>query len=181
MARRKEENEEDLKFLEGANYRTKSLFIEHAPDEESMKHVMYTLKDKTYRGFPSLKQLYLACQDPTEYSFANQYLGGWKHWQMLQRSPVLQPHIAAWREELELYMRSQAFARIKSELQDPKSAASFTAAKTILQKYGDLANVNNKVVGRPTKEKIRREAERLFNHSDQLMEDAERLDILIKN
>jgi hypothetical protein len=179
MAKAIEDRQND--FLEGANYRTKSLFIEFCHDEANLKYVKFTLKDSEYRGFPSLKQLYLSCKDPTEYSFAIKYLGGWKHWQYLQRSPAIQPHIQEWREELELLMRSEAFARLKSELENPQSQASFTAAKTILQKYGDLASAQNKVVGRPSKEKIKKEAENLFRNTDLLYEDAERLDILLKN
>jgi hypothetical protein len=168
-------------YMEGANYRTRSLFIEHCHDEENLKYVKFTLKDSEYRGFPSLKQLYLSCKDPTEYSFATKYLGGWKHWLALQKSPLVRPHIEEWREELELLMRSEAFARLKSELENPQSQASFTAARTILQKYGDLASAQNKVVGRPSKERIKKEAEHLFRNTDLLYEDAERLDILLKN
>lgn len=87
---------------------TQSLFLEIGYSEFSV----YTLKDQdyTYKGkvYPSLKQLYLKEEDPTEYAFATKHLLGWQHWKRLCENKAIAKHVEEWREELELKLRSQA-------------------------------------------------------------------------
>lgn len=131
---------------------TQGLFLEISYNTQ---YAVYTLKDEDheYEGkvYPSLKRLYLSMEDVVEYDFATKYLLGWSHWKRLQENKAIAKHIAEWREELELKLRSQAVRDIIDMTADEKS---FQAAKWIADKGWDkLAK------GRPrTAEKVREEA-----------------------
>ena len=88
--------------------RTQSLFLELGYNDEAC----FTLKDIDYeyqgKIYPSLKRLYLEAADPTEYSFAKEYLLGWKHWQRMCDNKLIAKHIEEWRDELEVMLRSRA-------------------------------------------------------------------------
>lgn len=77
---------------------------------------IFTLKDFDYQvgdtSYISLKRLYLEVADPTEYEFAIQVFGSWKHWQALCNSNMLMEYISQWREELEVKLASQAIKAI---------------------------------------------------------------------
>lgn len=122
-------------------YKTLSLFLESAYDKDAL----YTLAeyDKEYEGkvYPSIKLLYLAEEDVTEYEFANKHLAGWKQWQKLLRNSVIREHIEDWRAELELKMTARNMRRIE----DMAAAGSYNAARFIANK--EYANGK----GRPSK------------------------------
>lgn len=127
---------------------TQSLFLEIGYTDEAI----YTLKDidYTYNGklYPSIKRLYLACEDPTEYKFATQHLLGWKHWQRITENKVLRKHIDEWRDELEVKIRSQAVLQALSHA----SSGTFQAAKWIADR-----GWATKGAGRPSKADMERE------------------------
>jgi 5-methylcytosine-specific restriction endonuclease McrA len=75
-------------------YRTKSLFTELSPDG------IWSLEE--------FKRLYLTIADPTEYQFAVQLLGSWKHWQLLSGRPFMRTFIRNARAELSVLIRSRA-------------------------------------------------------------------------
>ena len=129
---------------------TQSLFLEVGYNTE---FAVYTLKDDDheYEGkvYPSLKKLYLAHEDPTEYDFACTYLLGWQHWQRIVRNRVFSKTIEEWREELELKVRSQAVREI---LIQSASDKGFQAAKWIADKGWD-----KRTAGRPSNADIERE------------------------
>lgn len=118
----------------------------------------YSLSDdRVFEGYPSLKHLYLGMEDITEYLFSKKYLGGWEHWKLLCSQNFFDPHIRMWREELELQIRAKALAKLHQEAKDGK--LSFQATRFILE--GNW-KVDKESVGRPSKEKIKREAEKIF-------------------
>lgn len=127
-------------------YKTLSLFLEIAYDKDAI----YTLKDydHEYEGktYVSLKRLFLETSDPTEYSFATQYLGGWDHWQRLCNNKVLAQHIEKWRIELELKIRSEG---VKHILKSARSKGNWLAAKFLAEKGWET-----RAAGRPSKEEI---------------------------
>lgn len=129
---------------------TQSLFLEIG---YNTKFAVYTMKDDDheYEGktYPSLKKLYLAHEDPTEYDFATTYLLGWQHWQRIVRSKLFIKMIGEWREELELKLRSQAVRGIIDLSLDEKG---FQAAKWIADKGWD-----KRAAGRPSNADIDRE------------------------
>jgi hypothetical protein len=109
-------------------YITQGLFIDFRYDET---FAVYTLEDedKTYKGnlYPSLKRLYLEEEDPTEYNFANKYLFGWEHWNVLKNNKELYKHIEKWEEELEVKMRAKG---VHSMLKMAEGS-NFNAAKWV--------------------------------------------------
>jgi len=77
---------------------------------------IFTLKDYDYKVgdnvYLSLKRIYLEIADPTEYRFAIEVFGNWKHWLALCSSKAMMEHISTWREELEIKLASQAIKAI---------------------------------------------------------------------
>lgn len=108
-------------------FRTQSLFLELGYKDEAV----FTLKDFDHEHndetYVSLKRLYLECEDPTEYQFAQAHLMGWKHWQRMCENKILRKHIDEWRDELEVKLRSQAVLDVISQAR----AGTFQAAKWV--------------------------------------------------
>lgn len=150
-------------------YKTKSLFLESY--YELRREPVYTFKDcdYEYRGktYISLKQRYLEMEDPTEYTFANEWLLGWKHWQSMLASPYMRPHIDEWREELELKLRAKG---IKQMIQHSYEEKGMQASRWLAEK-GFLP----KQAGRPTKAQVEKEAAKTAELRDHFADDLERL------
>tara|TARA_R110000772_G_scaffold144025_2_gene253595 strand:- start:8493 stop:8981 length:489 start_codon:yes stop_codon:yes gene_type:complete len=108
---------------------TQALFLEIGYS----KFAVYTLKeqDHTYKDkvYPSLKRLYLEMCDPVEFDFATEYLLGYRHWQRICENKALASHVAEWREELELKLRSQAMAQMLDMSEDSFQAVKWLADK----------------------------------------------------
>lgn len=125
---------------------TQALFLEL---EYKPEFAMYTLKDEDheYKGvlYPSIKRLYLECEDVTEYEFANKYFASWSHWKRLQKNARIADHISDWREELEVKLRAQAIRNIIDQTTSD-SQGSFQAAKWLADRGWD-----KRAAGRPSK------------------------------
>jgi len=123
---------------------TQSLFLEIGYTD----YAVYTLKeyDYPYKGkhYPSLKKLYLAEEDPTEYAFAEKHLLGWQHWKRLCENKVLSKHIEEWREELELKIRSQAVRDMMNMC--ASESGNYSAAKFLADRGWE-----KRAAGRPSK------------------------------
>lgn len=118
--------------------------------------------------FLELLGAYLRFRDPTEYCFAKAHFGTWAAWKEFSETEAIRPVIGRWREELTVKLRYESLARIMEAAQgDTKDALS--ANKYI---YETLAEDKGKV-GRPSKEAISREAQRLHQDS-QMREEAYR-------
>ena len=118
--------------------------------------------------YPSLKTIFMEYADPTEYSFAVEVLGGWDHWQMLNKSWKLAPLFQSWREELEIKLRSEALIAMRqSAIHD--GAKGITAAKYLAEKGWE------KTRGRPSKDELAREEKTRAGIKEELSADAERL------
>ena len=132
----------------GGRYLTQSLFLEFNYNTD---FAVFTFddEDKQYKGktYCSLKKLFLEEEDPTEYRFAKKYLLGWAHWQRLNGNEALRKHFDEWREELEVYLRSQGLKAVIDMSED-----NYQAAKYLAEKGWD----KNKV-GRPSKKDQERE------------------------
>lgn len=130
---------------------TQSLFLECGYNTQ---YAVFTFndEDKTYDGriYPSLKKLYLQCEDPTEYQFAKKYLLGWSHWKRLNENKMLREQFDEWREELEIAMRSEAVQAIRDMTAD---GSNFQAAKWLADRGWDKRGA-----GRPSKAEKEREA-----------------------
>lgn len=136
----------DLSRFKGGNghWLTKALFLELCDGDTSC--ALYTLKDRAVhldgKTYPSLYELFLQEGDPTEYSFAQTYLGGYQHWKRLTEF-TLSDYVEEWREELNVKLQSEDVARMK-KLADEGNA---TAAKYM----ADKAWLPKRKAGAPSK------------------------------
>lgn len=128
---------------------TQMLFLETTYSEAAL----YTLKeiDHEYKGkvYPSIKRLYLAMEDPTEYEFANKYFLGWNHWNRIYANKLLKPHIDEWRYELELKLRARAVKQFQAQAR----RGGVQAIKWLAEKGWDV-----RPAGRPSSSEIAKEA-----------------------
>lgn len=154
----------------GARY-LKGLFWETTPSDKSS--VLYTLKDSDHQGYPSLYRLYMEIEDQTEYEFASAYLDGYEHWQMLCKCNWFKPYIQRWRNELELKLRARYLAKLMADAEDPTSKTQLISAKYIIEKGWEPKTAGKR--GRPTKDEISTEAERIAMTELRIQEDFERL------
>ena len=136
--------------------------------------MLYTLKDQNHDGYQSLYQLYMGYNDPTEVKFAQECFEGWEHWQMVVKATWFKPFIERWREELELRIRSKALQAILEEANDRYSKFKYEANKYLLSGQWK-PNAGKEAVGRPSKEKIKEEAQKLFQDSKETEEDLKRM------
>ncbi len=123
-----------------------------------------TLVAKTQENSPvsflmALKGDYLKTSDPTEYRFATRYYpGGWEGWKRDSEREDYIPIIRGWREELYAKLASEALQRIlysaEGETRDALSANKYI--------YEALIGKDKSTVGRPSNEKIQREAKKLL-------------------
>jgi hypothetical protein len=135
---------------------------------------VYTLKEHDHLGYPSLYRLYMEADDPTEYTFAIQYLDGWAHWERLQECSWFKPYIEQWRRELEVRYRAQSLKNIQAAANDPKNPSAYQANKFLVGQ-GWKDGGPKRRAGQPSKEEIKKEATRLAQISQTLDEDFERI------
>jgi hypothetical protein len=165
---------ENLRTVQGI-YKTRSLFFEMVLSDK--EGCVYTLKPEDHEGFPSLKRLYLEAMDPTEYTFANEYLAGWDHWLKLLECDWFTPYIEQWRIELELKIKAEAFRSIASESKDTSSRNRFLANKYLLESYRKATQTEDDKPGkgRPSKDQINSEALRIAVKSSDIIDDFDRI------
>ncbi len=143
----------------------RELFYEGVGVDKSS--VLYTLKDEDYQGYPSLRRLYLLEDDPTEYLVAEKYFGGWPHWKKLSTSTWFLPYLTPIREELEVRHRAQYLKSLRSDALSGDKVSS----KYLLDRFEkDTASR-----GRPSKQKIKEEADRLFRETENVKDDLSRI------
>jgi hypothetical protein len=152
---------------------TQGLFLEMGYDT---RYAVFTLndEDKEYNSkiYPSLKALYMQCDDPTEYEFAKKYLLGWKHWQRMNANVVLREHFDEWREEFEIKVRSEAIRAITDMTAE---GANFQAAKWLADRGWDKRGA-----GRPSKQEADREKRIKSKLDNEFTEDIDRMDNVVE-
>lgn len=145
-------------------------------DEGDRPYAQFTLKNYNHtvdgRTYLSLRRLFVEMEDPTEYLFAETYLDGWEHWKKLSGASFFQSYLKEWREELEIRLRAKALLRIKKKAEEG-TKDSLQADKTLLA--GGWKTEEERSRGRPSKQKIRDEAEKLFVEKTEFDEDFERI------
>ena len=152
---------------ENGRYLTKALFFELTlPD--SRQHAVFTLKEDDHEVdgvvYRSLKRLFLQYDDPTEYEFAKNELGGYKHWKELCSQKEIAEHIEEWREERDVMLRSRGIRDLMSQ------EGSFQAAKYLADKGWE-----QRQAGRPTKAAVERETKQQAAMKVSVLEDYKRL------
>lgn len=135
---------------------------------------MYTLRDKDYKGYPSLYRLYMEEADITEWRFVQKYLYSWDHWELLCNSSWFKPYIAKWRKELELKLRSEALQKVRAVAANTGHKQTLEANKYLLSGNW-MPKAEAKGRGRPSKEEIKEEANRMAVEEKKLQDDLERV------
>lgn len=157
----------------GGNRYLEALFYERGLKDKSP--VLYTLKDRDHevdgRVIPSLYRLYMEANDPLEWRFANTYLEGWEHWQMLCNCSWFKPYVSRWRYELELKIRSEALIRLREDAQSESRSAA-RSNLVLLQRGWD---VEKNTKGRPSKTEIKKAADELAETRQTLDHDYQRV------
>jgi len=156
-------------------WRTQSLYLE--TNRSGLEPIM-TLKevDWEHKGemFPSLHRLYMEIADVTEYQVAIQVFGSWKGWQRQCGNPTIMEHIADWREELEIAIRSkavEAMVKVSSE-----EGSKGTAASKYLADRGWI----KRKAGAPSKEEKEGELKKQEAVKGQVATDFQRLGLVKK-
>jgi hypothetical protein len=111
--------------------------------------------------------------DLTEIEFARTYFDGWEHWQMVCGLSWFKPFIARWRHELELSVRAKALSEVIKVSNDPAHKSSYEANKYLLS--GQWKSPDEKKVGRPSKDEIKRQAQELFLSKSDTDDDMKRI------
>jgi len=157
---------------DGSNrIRTVSLFVDAPGLTTSTEPPVYALRAGDYKGVVSLKDIYLEVADPTEYDFALQALGSWEAWQRLAGPDGPQwfvPYITAWRDELEIKLRREAFLHMRKLAEGKTDAAKWLAE----------GKWNSRSAGRPSKEETKRELGKLASIHKGYEDDAVRLGLV---
>lgn len=115
------------------------------------------------------REMFLSCSDPTEYEFANRYLGGYPHWKTLQKAPFLSPYLPAWREELDVKIRSIGLQKIIATAQGTGKDA-YQAQKYLADRMYDRPTK-----GRPSKQQVANKAREIALEDMQIGDDYARI------
>lgn len=115
----------------------------------------------------------MGSNDPTEVKFAQECFEGWEHWMMVTKCTWFKPYIERWREEIELRIRSKALAAVLEVANDRYSKFQYEANKYLLS--GQWKPNSKDTVGRPSKAKIKEQAEEMFMLEKEMKDDLTRL------
>lgn len=134
---------------------------------------MYTLARED-NEYPSLFKLYMEAEDLYEYEFATKYFESFRHWKNICNTAWMTPHIAEWREELELYIKAKSLKSLIDKAEKDPSVAKYL----LQNKWVERAQENNPVTnlrGRPSKEEIRSHLKLIVNEEKRINDDYERI------
>jgi hypothetical protein len=155
-------------------WRTASLFEETCEDPAKYPPI-FTLKDDDTASCVSLKRLYLAFEDVTEHRFATMCLGSWEHWEAIQNSWILKPHLEKWRELLELQLKAKYLYLIKEQAESGDGPNALNATKYLLETTTSFG----KKRGRPSKGEKEAALKKEVRDSQSIKNDAERLGLKV--
>jgi hypothetical protein len=148
------------------DWRTLSIFVDTNVTQMPSE---WTLKPYPSKGLPSAHALYLECADPTEYEFANQLLGSWAHWQRMLECKWFMPYVDAWRDELEIKLRSEAVRNIGT-ISKGTSPGALNASRWLAEK-----GWTEKKRGRPSKQEVASERKKQALVSQEVADDLARI------
>lgn len=154
-------------------WRTHSLFAEKV-DGALREKAVYTLKAEDWKGYPSLKRLYIELGDVTGYLLSQQYLGGLEHLEALLDTSWFEEAFSGWRRELEMKLRAEALVALIKMAKDPSHRSSVELQKFLLNKGWVLPEEKAKG-GRPKKADIRAAAIQIATINGEVDEDFERV------
>jgi len=155
-------------------YYTKALFLETSVTKGmelfTFKYKDIKVGDKTFISFP---KRFIDLRDPTGYLISQDLLDGYQHWKRLEECTWFAEELDKWKEELEVLLKAEALSRIREEAVEGKN--SYSANKLLLEGGWIPKEKRKDSVGRPSKEKIKKEAEQLFSNKSEVDADLKRL------
>ena len=157
-------------------WRINSLFWELRTNETDYPPI-FTIKESTYNGYPSLKEIYFSYDHVPfhEYEFAMDVFGSWEHWKAITNSSSCKDMMTNWRDELTIRNKARAVKQIIAIARED-SATGLSAAR-YLSDEGFLP----KRAGRTTKEeKIRQQKIDAGVHTE-LNDDFKRMSLKVVN
>ena len=111
-------------------------------------------------------KLYIEEDDPTEYSFVKKHIGTLEEWDSLCLTPWFKPIISQWRKEVELKIKSKALRALRLvACGDTRDA--FVANRYLLD--GNWKETKKR--GRPSKQEIEEEKNKIILEDQRLKED----------
>lgn len=142
---------EDFKDNSG-RWRTRSLFMETNLDESKYGSI-FTLGEEDIKGRVSMRKIYLAANDPTEYNAAKAIFGSYDCWTNLCNTTFFKPYLERWRSELHSRIRSVAVDKIRDAAHTSGiSAQELNAAKWLAtQEWNGNKPIQKRGPGRPPK------------------------------
>lgn len=105
-------------------------------------YTISNVKSERNEGLTDLRELYLSCEDPTEYEFALKAFGSWKAWKGMRNNKRVLPFLEEWREEAEIKLKSEMVSNMISLADE----GAFQATKFVYDLGGKAQ------VGRPKKD-----------------------------
>ena len=153
-------------------WRTQSLFKEfYTPNREEYPPI-FTLKEYDEGGLPSMRQLFLGCNDPTGYVFAKEILRSYEHWRKLCSLPWFQEHLTAWKEELEIKLVSDGLLKLK-DISRGTDGSALKASIYLIEKGWEPKK------GRPKKEDIEKAARVAAGVEAEVEDDLQRIRLVV--
>jgi hypothetical protein len=170
-------------------FRTESLFIETYKYESLDPEVyvpVWTLREFPHKlppnhvfydkfpdhTVPALRDEYMRIMDPTEYRFAEEVFGSFRHWKILREAKFMQDVLPEWRDSLQSKLKAEA-VRIIRNIANSGDKSSLQAAKWLAEK----GYIEKDHKGRPSKKDIAQKLVEEANQAKLLQEDAERIGI----
>ena len=161
-----------MKFRnEKGNLIEKDLFLEESSNPE---HIIYTLNRKETEGYPSLYEFYMKEEDFTEFEFATKYFESFQHWKCITQRVFMVPHIAQWREELELKIKARNLKSLINKAETDSTVAKFLLGNKWVEDAQSKVPVTN-LRGRPSKEEIKSHLYLISAQEKQIDQDLERI------
>jgi hypothetical protein len=117
-------------------------------------------KDFDDEGIYTLEEfhdIFVECEDITEYEAAIKLVGSWTEWERIKRDwPNFQSYITVWKEEINIRLKSQTIRKLR-EIASGDTSQAAAAAKWIAEEGWQRKSGK----GRPTKAETAREAKAL--------------------
>lgn len=152
-----------------------ALFFEVCVDV-SRPDTLYTLKTEDHdadgKTYLSIHRAYVEMEDASEYQFALKYFDGWAHWKKLIECSWFKPYLEAMREELDMKLKARSLEKLKDIAADPLNKNHYMANKLI---YENGLHIKTDKRGRPSKQKIIEEAQKIVKDTTEVEDDFERL------
>lgn len=108
-------------------------------------------------------KVYIEMSDPTEYTTAMVLCGNWEFWNKLKESVSIGPYMKAWKDELEVKLRSEGIIALVKQAKDGNaSAARYLAdAEFFGTKREKRTKAEKAALSASIEDKVKKDMERL--------------------